>query len=69
MSSYFFTLFHFNSLFWLGPNEILWLFGGLGCKLLGAGGKKVSESGSEELWENFCERVRITAPSPDLITI
>jgi len=32
-------------------------------------GKKVSESGSEELWENFCERVRITALSPDLFSI
>jgi len=29
-------------------------------------GKKVSESGGGELWGNFCERVRITAPSPDL---
>jgi len=28
--------------------------------------KKVSESGSEELWGNFCERVRITAPPTDL---
>jgi len=40
MSSFFTTYFHFNSLFWLGPNEMLVLFGKLGCKLLGAGGKK-----------------------------
>jgi len=26
----------------------------------------MSESGGGELWGNFCERVRITAPSPDL---
>jgi hypothetical protein len=31
---------NFISLFWLGRNEMLRLFGGLGCKLLGAGGKK-----------------------------
>jgi len=32
-------------------------------------GKKVSESGDGELWENFCERVRITAPPTDLTGI
>ena len=31
--------------------------------------KKMSESGGGELWENFCGRVSITTPSPDLITI
>ena len=72
MSSYFFTLFHFNSLFWLGPNEMLRLFGGLGCKLLGAGRRFLFGMNDlffvdgGELWKNFCERVRITAPSPDL---
>ena len=40
MSSLLLLLFHFNSLFWLGPNEMLGLFGKLGCKLLGAGGEK-----------------------------
>tara|TARA_B110001454_G_scaffold30855_1_gene30116 strand:+ start:447 stop:593 length:147 start_codon:yes stop_codon:yes gene_type:complete len=42
---------------------------GLGSNVWEAGKKKVGVSGSGELWENFCGRVRITTPSPDLITI
>jgi len=40
-----------------------------GKKLSGAGKKKVGVFGVGELWGNFCGRVRITTPSPDLITI
>jgi len=42
---------------------------GLGSNVWEAGKKKVGVFGVRELWENFCGRVRITTPSPDLITI
>ena len=49
------------------------ILGELASVLVGRGSKvwvqvekKVSESGSGELWENFCGRVSITTPSPDL---
>ena len=66
MSSFFHTYF-LGELAILG--ELASILVGLGTYVLGAGEKKVSESGWWELEKYFCGRVSITTPSPDLITI